>query len=377
MLKAVDDARTNGLLSNALQEPAGLFVGKAHDTRASVFTRAMDAEEMALSAKMRAEREQYIAGMARGQLACWAGEDVAGTRLKLPVYAHRQQTLDTVAGHTVTILCGETGCGKSTQVPQYLLEALVDTGMGARARILVTQPRRISAISVAERVAMERGEALGASVGYKIRLEGVAPRLRGSILFCTVGIVLRMLLDSDALLDVSHLVIDEVHERDVMTDFLLIILRDILPRRPHLRVVLMSATIKAKLFQDYFGSHGYPCPIVTVAGAKHNVEQYMLEDVIAMTRYDPVPAIAAARHAEGAHTTHGFVHQVERFQEKYGEDRTVYCYAGHTNHRGIDLRSLCLESRWAVTGGACKLRRRRTEQWSASTAEKWLFGCEH
>ena len=93
-------------------------------------------------------------------------------------------------------------------------------------------------------------------MGYRIRLEGVPSRPRGSILFCTTGIVLRMLLDDNALSDVSHLIVDEVHERDLLSDFLLIVLRDLLPRRPHLRVVLMSATINADLFSDYFAKHG-------------------------------------------------------------------------------------------------------------------------
>lgn len=96
------------------------------------------------------------------------------------------------------------------------------------------------------------------SVGYKIRLEGIQARPRGSITFCTTGIVLRMLLDPDALLDVSHLVVDEIHERDIMSDFLLVILRDLLPRRPHLRVVLMSATLDAQLFASYFARSGMP-----------------------------------------------------------------------------------------------------------------------
>lgn len=224
----------------------------------SLFDTPMGAEELQLSATMAQERQAYAQKCMPGQRQIWGNEDVIGVREGLPVHSLRQYIIDTINGNQVSVLSGETGCGKSTQVPQYLLESLTDLNMGSRAKILVTQPRRISAISVAERVAYERAECVGKSVGYRIRLEGVAPRPRGSITFCTTGIVLRMLLDDNALSDVSHLVVDEVHERDLFTDFLLIVLRDLLPRRPHLRVVLMSATLNAELFSQYFAQHGMP-----------------------------------------------------------------------------------------------------------------------
>jgi ATP-dependent RNA helicase DHX36 len=201
-------------------------------------------------------------------------------RAALPISAHRAEILAAVATHQVILIAGETGCGKTTQVPQYLLEDAWAAGRGAR--VICTQPRRISAVSVAERVAAERGEAPGDAVGYTIRLES-----RGgpgsSLLFCTNGVLLRMLTGDDPNLDkVTHLVIDEIHERDRFADFLLILVRDLLPARPALRVVLMSATLHVELFSGYFAA----CPVVRVPGFTHPVTDFYLEDVLRATGYE-------------------------------------------------------------------------------------------
>ena len=118
--------------------------------------------------------------------------------------------------------------------------------------VVVAQPRRISAMSVAERIAQERGEAIGGTVGYTIRLESKTSRAT-KLLFCTTGILLKRLEDDPELENVTHVFIDEVHERSIESDFLLMVLRDTLrDHRPDLRVVLMSATINANLFSRYF-----------------------------------------------------------------------------------------------------------------------------
>ncbi|KAA0177657.1 hypothetical protein FNF27_00830 [Cafeteria roenbergensis] len=123
--------------------------------------------------------------------------------------------------------------------------------MGPTANIVVTQPRRLAATSLAERVAFERGEAVGRSVGYNVRLDS-ATSSATRLLFCTTGVILRRVTSDPSLRGVSHLIIDEAHERDVNSDFLLAILRDVLPLRPDLRVVIMSATIHLQLFVDFF-----------------------------------------------------------------------------------------------------------------------------
>ncbi|KAG0582274.1 hypothetical protein KC19_3G048000 [Ceratodon purpureus] len=196
-------------------------------------------------------------------------------RQSLPAWRERQNVVDAVSNHRVVVLTGETGCGKTTQVPQYVLEEAELQGSGAEVHIVVTQPRRIAAISVAERVAWERGEALGKSVGYAIRLESSLPRARGSILYCTTGILLHRLQRTDGLAGVSHVIIDEVHERDVDTDFLLVVIRELLNHSPSLRVVIMSATLDASVFTRYFGG----CPLVNIPGRTYPVRVYNLDDL--------------------------------------------------------------------------------------------------
>ncbi|KAG0721052.1 ATP-dependent RNA helicase DHX36 [Chionoecetes opilio] len=197
-------------------------------------------------------------------------------RKKLPSYKMRDEIVDTIRNNQVVVLSGETGCGKTTQVAQFLLEDAVASGEGSVCRIVCTQPRRISAISVAQRVADERGEKIGKSVGYQIRLETVQPRVEGSILFCTTGIVLQWLQRDPLLSQVSHLVLDEIHERDMVSDFLICIAKDLIKVRPDMKVILMSATLNADQFSAYFGG----CPMIHIPGFTYPVKEYYLEDVI-------------------------------------------------------------------------------------------------
>jgi len=153
-------------------------------------------------------------------------------RDKLPIAAMRSEILSAINDSPVVIIRGNTGCGKTTQIAQYILDDYISSGQGGYANIYVTQPRRISAISVAERVARERCEQLGDTVGYSVRFESVFPRPYGGILFCTVGVLLRKL--EAGLRGVSHIIVDEIHERDVNSDFLLVILRDMVDTYPDL-----------------------------------------------------------------------------------------------------------------------------------------------
>lgn len=114
-------------------------------------------------------------------------------RSKLPVHAMRKEIMAAINDNSVIIIRGNTGCGKTTQVCQFILDDYISSGQGAYCSIAVTQPRRISAVSVADRIAVERCEALGQSVGYSVRFESCLPRPYGSILFCTVGVLLRKL----------------------------------------------------------------------------------------------------------------------------------------------------------------------------------------
>lgn len=204
-------------------------------------------------------------------------------RQKLPVYAMKSTIMQAINDNPVIIIRGNTGCGKTTQVCQFILDDYIASGQGAWANICVTQPRRISAVSVSERVANERCEELGNSVGYSVRFESVLPRPYGSIMFCTVGVLLRKL--EGGLRGVSHVLVDEVHERDADTDFALILLRDMVHTYPDLRIILMSATVDTTLFASYFGN----CPVIEVPGRTYPVKQYFLEDCIELTEFIPPP----------------------------------------------------------------------------------------
>ncbi|CAH8484978.1 unnamed protein product [Heterobilharzia americana] len=204
-------------------------------------------------------------------------------RSQLPVNLYKVPILEAVKRDRVTIIRGETGCGKTTQIPQFILDSYLESGRGAECSILVTQPRRISAISLAERIAYERGETVGTSIGYCVRFETVYPRPYGSILFCTVGTMARKM--EGGLRGVSHVIVDEIHERDVNTDFMLILLREMIRVNKNLRLILMSATIDISMFSDYFGD----CTILDIEGRTHPVEYYFLEDCVKMVNFVPPP----------------------------------------------------------------------------------------
>lgn len=204
-------------------------------------------------------------------------------RETLPASVMKQKIMELINDNPVIIIRGNTGCGKTTQIPQFILEDYINSGQGSWCNIAVTQPRRISAVSVAERIAAERNEQIGESVGYSVRFESVLPRPFGSILFCTIGVLLRKL--EAGLRGVSHVIVDEIHERDVNSDFVMVVLRDMVHTYPDLRVILMSATIDTSLFSSYFGN----CPIVEIEGRAYPVTQLYLEDCIEMTKFVPPP----------------------------------------------------------------------------------------
>lgn len=208
-------------------------------------------------------------------------KEMQSFREKLPAFKMRTEFLKAVAENQVLVISGETGCGKTTQLPQYILEEGISSLRGAHYNIVCTQPRRISAISVAARIASERGESLGETVGYQIRLEALRSA-QTRLLFCTTGVLLRKLVQDPNLTGVSHLAVDEIHERGMNEDFLLIILRDLLPRRPDMRLILMSATINADLFSKYFRN----APTIHIPGLTFPVSEFYLEDVLEKTRYE-------------------------------------------------------------------------------------------
>ncbi|KAI0673812.1 P-loop containing nucleoside triphosphate hydrolase protein [Trametes maxima] len=208
---------------------------------------------------------------------------VLAGRERLPAFASRQQFLDILKSNRCVIVVGETGCGKTTQLPQFVLDDLILSSQGAKASIIVTQPRRLSALGVAARVSSER---LGDdSVGYAIRGESKqGPKTK--ILFCTTGVVLRRLGSGDKLDDVTHVIVDEVHERSVDGDFLLLELRELLKIHDKLKIILMSATINHEVFVQYFNN----APLLTIPGFTHPVKDLYLEDYLPRLNYHPTGA---------------------------------------------------------------------------------------
>ena len=231
--------------------------------------------------------------------------DIMKQRASLPIALVRSDIAAALSCSDMLVVCGETGCGKTTQVPQYLLDDAILRGDGTSCSIVVTQPRRVAAMSVADRVAFERLEAApgapGASVGYQVRLDA-ARTSATQLLFCTAGIMLRRLHGDPLLEGTSHVVVDEVHERSLQTDLLLTILRDLSVRRiaagrPGIKVVLMSATVDASFFAGYLEG----CPVVSAVGRSFPVEQHYLEDVYeACTYLLPLDSPAALRPPKNA-----------------------------------------------------------------------------
>ncbi len=203
----------------------------------------------------------------------------------LPVSAKRDEIMEAMARNQVIIVCGETGSGKTTQLPKIALamgrgkRALALPGWGKPAYapgqgklIGHTQPRRIAASSVAKRIAEELKTPLGDVVGFKVRFQDRLSR-DASVKLMTDGILLAETQTDPLLKAYDTIIIDEAHERSLNIDFLLGYLRQILPRRPDLKIIVTSATIDAQRFADHFASRHGPAPVIMVSGRMFPVEQ--------------------------------------------------------------------------------------------------------
>ncbi|AKK11282.1 ATP-dependent RNA helicase HrpA [Corynebacterium uterequi] len=187
---------------------------------------------------------------------------------QLPVSARREDIMEAIAGNQVVIIAGETGSGKTTQIPKMCLEL----GRGRRGLIGHTQPRRLAARTVAERIAEELGQDIGDSVGYAIRFDDRVSAT-SAVKLMTDGILLAEMQRDRFLNAYDTIIIDEAHERSLNIDFLLGYLKRLLPKRPDLKVIITSATIDPERFAEHFAAaDGTPAPIIEVSGRTYPVE---------------------------------------------------------------------------------------------------------
>ncbi|KAF8185064.1 pre-mRNA splicing factor [Mycena galopus ATCC 62051] len=217
------------------------------------------------------EAEDYAVPSAISSLS------IQSQRERLPIFKHRDKLLYSIEKHGVIIVVGQTGCGKTTQLPQYLMES----GWAENGNVIAcTQPRRVAATSVAGRVASEVGSILGDEVGYTIRFEDVSDKARTRILYMTDGMLFRETLVDPLLSRYSVIMIDEAHERSVYTDLLLGVLKKIRRKRPSLRLIVSSATLDATSFLDYFTASTSPeeATIVSLEGRMYPVEVAYLQE---------------------------------------------------------------------------------------------------
>ena len=190
---------------------------------------------------------------------------------ELPIASRSSEIVEAIQKNQVVVITGETGSGKTTQIPKMCLAA----GRGVEGLIGCTQPRRVAAITVAQRIAEELGEDLGRSVGYKIRFQETGSKSKAPFIkIMTDGVLLAEFQHDPLFTKYDTLIVDEAHERSLNIDFILGILKNLLPKRPDLKVIITSATIDTEKFSKAFGN----APIVEVSGRMYPVE----------VRYEPL-----------------------------------------------------------------------------------------
>ncbi|XP_051523162.1 3'-5' RNA helicase YTHDC2 isoform X2 [Myxocyprinus asiaticus] len=277
-------------------------------------------------------------------------------RRALPVYELQEEIIQTIKENQVVLVLGETGSGKTTQIPQFLLDDCSQNGIPCR--IFCTQPRRLATIAVAERVAAERGEKIGQTIGYQIRLESrVSPKTL--LTFCTSGVLLRTLMaGDDALSTVTHVIVDEVHERDGLTDFLLTKMKDVLHKMPSLKLILSSAALDVNLFNRYFGA----CPVIYIKGCPFDVKQLFLEDILRTTSYTNKDMIKYKKEAQK--------------EERQQTNLTAWCDARQTflqpESRRDKTSSCVLQDSDLLDDGGDSVFSQLSEK-DVSTLEPWLL----
>eukprot|EP00771_Trimastix_marina_P002999 gnl/Trimastix_PCT/4180.p1 GENE.gnl/Trimastix_PCT/4180~~gnl/Trimastix_PCT/4180.p1 ORF type:complete len:1060 (-),score=248.51 gnl/Trimastix_PCT/4180:118-3297(-) len=250
-------------LYEALFENANNFVSDAFLKKLANRERLVPGEDGTLDMRphhLREEKKPKLSKRERQQ------RSIQETRLNLPIYASKEKLRRAVDANQVIIVEAETGSGKTTQIPQYLVEWGYSEG---HKKVGITQPRRVAAMSVAKRVADEMAVNLGAEVGYSIRFEDCTSD-KTIVKYMTDGMLLREFLSQPDLIDYSVIMLDEAHERTLHTDILFGLLKDVARYRSDLKLIISSATINTAKFAEYFDD----APIVSIEGSCHPVEVY-------------------------------------------------------------------------------------------------------
>lgn len=201
--------------------------------------------------------------------------DILEKRKNLPVWHQKEDFLQVLKKNQAIILVGETGSGKTTQIPQFVLEAVDLESPDKRRKMMIacTQPRRVAAMSVSRRVAEEMDVTIGEEVGYSIRFEDCSSA-KTVLKYLTDGMLLREAMTDPLLERYKVIILDEAHERTLSTDVLFGLLKEVLKNRPDLKLVVMSATLEAEKFQGYFGE----APLMKVPGRLHPVEIFYTQE---------------------------------------------------------------------------------------------------
>eukprot|EP00392_Amoebophrya_sp_AT5.2_P002654 g2659.t1 len=271
----------------------------------------------------------------------------------LPVMKYRQEVLNHVKNNRVTIICGETGCGKTTQVPQFLIDDFSIVPKGKY--VIVTQPRKIAAVTNSERIASERGhKVVGGEIGYQIRYHNITDDITTRLVFCTTAVVLRRLFEDPGLKRCAALIVDESHERDIHSEFLLTTIKDKLltpadPKRPDgpsmmgdFKLILMTATFAGSTFVPFFKplrvkeKDKDPESILQFEGRTYPIKEYYLEDALEWCKSENI-TLGSLEKLKAVSNR-----QLEEIDQKLFEHNDTKEYSDTT------LRSLAIEASQGV-----------------------------
>ncbi|XP_050752879.1 ATP-dependent RNA helicase TDRD9 isoform X3 [Gymnogyps californianus] len=260
---------------------AGLPITESVGTEYAEKYRQVEAQELDVVGK-----DQFVykpdTSLSQCESSDWTSIPITNHKcVDMPIAKHREEIVSLIESNSVVIVQGATGSGKSTQIPQYILDHCIQQSI--YCNIAVTQPRKIGASSIARWISKERSWTLGGFVGYQVSLENISTK-ETRLLYMTTGVLLQKVVCAKSLAEFTHIFVDEVHERTEEMDFLLLVIRKLLRTNSQsVKVILMSASINCKEFADYFALPVHnglnPAYIFKVEGKPYAIEEYYLDDL--------------------------------------------------------------------------------------------------